>query len=817
MPSSHPPAATLHSDEAAAPRAVASGGLDVADAAYASLFAALAVWSWVGICLAEAGRFYLSWLIMLAAPASALAAASAWRSLRTGGRRTASPSTIVAIVAVTALASWLAARPGEFLVDGDDGSVYLNIGRGLARHHALIHPEPLLDLMPPSDWEGVFWRERYPPRVFNLFPGGIQVYPGTNAVQPNFFHLFPVWVAIADVIGGPRASYYVSPVFSVVAIVAFWLLTRALASALVATLASLLLLANLAQIWFARVPTTEIMAQAFTLSGVYFAVCCYRRPEATLGVLCAAAFGLAAFVRVDVLMFVTPLVVGFAFLVALERRWARPWTWCAVMLAVLTAHAVVHAVLVSAPYTERILFHLTHSRSVTMASRLLPPLVLAAGAVALLLSKRFRGSLWAGRAAVSVFVVILAAAAYRIWPQVTSGFLLMLMSPLGVGLALAGAVLWLVDDRSPPTLLVIGLLLTSALVYGESVRDRSNMPMLLRRFVPVVLPLSALAVGMLIDRVWRRGVIWRVVAMAGWAALVAIWMSHARPLIGATPMVGVHEQIARLAAGLPDAAIVVTDQTTPSHFGLSLHGSFQRDVLWVRPTASTAAVLERLARRAARPLVIARGPSGPAEGVLTGRDLVGFTLSPARVETLQMTQMEATADRLPSAIVTRASTIEFYIARPREATAWPATVEIGAADLSARLDGFYDAEQMGEASARWTRDQAQMQLPRLQPVAHATLVLRLAAPRAATMPSPLMHVSLDGVEIGVTPALGPGFQLAEMPLPGWSLTRLTAGPSVLTLSTPTFVPAEHGMGGDTRQLGAVVDWIRLVNSLDDAR
>jgi hypothetical protein len=80
-----------------------------------------------------------------------------------------------------------------------------------------------------------------------------------------------------------------------------------------------------------------------------------------------------------------------------------------------------------------------------------------------------------------------------------------------------------------------------------------------------------------------------------------------------------------------------------------------------------------------------------------------------------------------------------------------------------------------------------------------------------------MHVSLDGVEIGVTPALGPGFQLVEMPLPSWSLTRLTAGPSVLTLAVPTFVPAEHGMGSDTRQLGAVVDWIRLVNSLDDTR
>ena len=42
-------------------------GLERADAAYAAVFAALAVWSWVGIGLAEAGRFRASWLLVLAA------------------------------------------------------------------------------------------------------------------------------------------------------------------------------------------------------------------------------------------------------------------------------------------------------------------------------------------------------------------------------------------------------------------------------------------------------------------------------------------------------------------------------------------------------------------------------------------------------------------------------------------------------------------------------------------------------------------------------------------------------------------------------
>ena len=781
----------------------------MADAAYAAVFAAVAVWSWVGIVLAEAGRFHASWLFGLAVPASVVAAACAWRAIRASGRRRTSARAVAALAAVAACAAALSARPGEFLVDGNDGSVYLGIGRSLIRHHALIHPEPLLDLVPTSDWGAVFLRDRYPPHVFNLFPGGIQLYPGVNAVQPNFFHLFPVWLAMADIASGTHAPYYVSPLFSVVAIVGFWLLARALTTPLAATLASLLLVANLAQVWFARVPTTEVMAQAFTLSGVYFALLCYRRPGVTTGVLAAMAFGLACFIRVDMLAFSIPAVVCFLGVVAVERRWSSPWTWCALILAGMVAHAVAHALLVSTPYTDRLLYHAFLGRSVTAGSRILPPLVLAAGAIAFVLSRRARGSGVASRLSVLVFVAILGGAAYRIWPQVTGGYLVMLMNPLGVGLVLAGAVVWIGGDRSAPTLLILGLLLTSALVYGESVRDRTTMPTLFRRFVPVILPLSALCIGILIDRLWRRGTPWRLAVTMAWAVLVVLWASDAGPLMAATPMRGVHSEIARLAARLPTDVIVVTDQTTPSHFGLSLSRTFRRDVLWVTPTADTARALERLARRTSRPLMIARVPTETTLGVLTGRELIGFDLSPPRIETLRMTEVQPTIDRLPSTMVEREVTIEWYTARLREATAVPGPAEIGAGDLASRIGGFYEPETMGEASARWTREQAQVQLLRMPAIERATLVLRLAAPRPASMAPPVVRVALDGVEIGTTSALGAGFQLVEIPVPEQSRARLTSGSSVLTLTVPTFVPAEHGMGADWRQLGVVVDWVRV--------
>src|SRR5688572_17266277 len=109
-------------------------GVDLADAAYAAVFAAGAVWSWVGIVLAEAGRFHASWLLALAVPSSVVAAVGAWRAIRATALRRWSAGAIAALVAVAASAAALSARPGEFLVDGADGSVYLSIGRSLVRH-----------------------------------------------------------------------------------------------------------------------------------------------------------------------------------------------------------------------------------------------------------------------------------------------------------------------------------------------------------------------------------------------------------------------------------------------------------------------------------------------------------------------------------------------------------------------------------------------------------------------------------------------------------------------------------------------------------
>jgi len=776
---------------------------DTLDRVAASVFAALAAWSWIGITLAEVGRFRAAWLAV-AAPISLAVAAYVWRRVAPVARVPA--SALGAFLLVVVATAVLVARPAEYLVDGSDGSVYLNIGRSLVTHGALAFPDPVLDLIPADRWETLIERERHPPRVFNLFPGGIQVQPGVNVVQPNFFHLYPVWLGIAEIAGGTRAPYYVSPISGVLALALFWLLARQLTSGFIATLASVLLMVNFGQIWFARVPTTEVMTEVLLAGGTLFLIALHRGAPPVVGALAGAAFGLAAFTRIDVIVLVLPVVIVAVAAVWIQGRWHRGWTWCVMALALTGGHAAAHAWLVSSLYTERIIFHMVFGRSVGTLSRVLPPLLLAAAVGAFLATRWLRGSALAAKVPWVVFGLLLAVALIRIAPQVADGPLAVILTPPGIVLVLVGVAVWLYDDRSWPAIVIAGLLLLSILVYGESARERAMLPMPLRRYVPVVLPFAALVIGALIHRAWLRGAAWRVAGMGIWATLVGLWTSDGRAVASIAPMQHAHAEVARLSAAVPADALIVADRSTPSHLALSLWGTFGRDVVFVRPLPGTAGALGTLSQTSRRRLVIMKGVGQTGLGA---RDVAGLTLSPRRVETLHLTPIETTADRLPRAVAPQDVAIDLYEAQPAEPRALPLLVEVGDGDLSIAVDGLHGSELMGTAHARWTGPSARLILPQLTASGEGLLTLRVAAPRPAGIEGPRIAVRLDDRTIGETVPVGPGFMEVAVPLPADVMETLSRRPVEITLTSPTFVPAEHGMGDDRRPLGVALDWVRV--------
>lgn len=782
---------------------------DRLDAAYAALIAALAGFTWAALLLAEVGAFSRPALVGIAVPAAL--AAGWWALVSTRAVAGAVPARDVGLLVSLLVASavWLG-RPAEPLLEGNDATAYLNAGRSLARHGALVHREPLLDLVDTEDWDAVLDRELHPPRVFNLFPGSLQVVPGVPEARPGFFHLNAVWIGAAELLAGGRAAYYVPWLSGLLTLAAFWMLARRVVSVVPATLGAALLASNVAFHWFSRVTMAEMPAAALVLAGLSFAVRLTRPAPAATAILAGACFGLAAFARIDVLLFVVPVVVGYVAILAVEHPGRREWRWMAVALAATAVHAVLHAATIAGLYADRVAYHMVRARSVSTASRVLPPVLVVLGLAAWLLSRR-GGARWVAHAVGAMFALGVAAAFVRIGPRWLDGALPLLLTPAGTALALVGVVVWLARDRTAPTLLLVGVWIASMLVYAESARDFGLVPWTLRRYVPVVLPISVLAMAVLAHQAWRAGGLLRAGAMAMMVALTATFGMRGTAVTSGDALGDLHRPMAAVADTLLPDAVVVTDITTPSHFGVSLYGTFGRSVLFVSPSDATARVLRTLAERLEahrRPLVVAVAPDAADARGLAAADLVGLELAGPRLHTVQVTTLEAAVDRIPQTAERTERRIAIYTARVRPPVAVPMTFEIGENDVTLRGMGFHDTELMGSAYARWTNRVAALHLPQLAPLAGARLLLRLAAPRPDGHEPPTVSVALDGRSLSAVGPVIPVFEVYEVSLPDWALESMAGKATVLSLQSPTFSPAASG-SSDSRQLGVAVDWARV--------
>jgi hypothetical protein len=508
---------------------------DTIDTAFTRLFTLVALGSWVGFTLAEFGFYRPLWLA--GGVGAGLAMPWWWSRARDGSSGPADrpgPWHVPSLVVWIGLAFVLMAKPGEYVVNGSDGSVYLNIGRAIARHGGVTFDEPVLGTLAPADRAALLERGRGAIPVYDLFPGGMQADLEGTRVRPNFFHLLPVWIANLEMIAGPKAGYYVSPFFGVLSVVTVWLLGRGLSSLTAANVAAGLLCVNFSEVWFARLQTSEMLTQSLVLAGLYFTLATARSSQRG-GILAGAAFGLAACARIDVLFLVSPIVVACLVMVMLARSWSPAWTAMAITFGVITSQAIAHAVVIATPYTLRVLDYAFGGRSVSFLGLALPLAVLLAGALVWITWRRGTrtGSRWLLRAA---GVVAGGLVVWRLGPDLPGGYLSMLVTPIGIIAALAGLVWLLRDEASPERALVAGVFLASVLVYTESVRDPTGMPLLFRRFVPVAVPAAMLMTGYLVARLAAPGG-WRRVVAFVLPVLIAIpAVGQIRPLLAAAPM-----------------------------------------------------------------------------------------------------------------------------------------------------------------------------------------------------------------------------------------------------------------------------------------
>jgi hypothetical protein len=395
--------------------------------------------------------------------------------------------------------------------------------------------------------------------------------PATGQIVPQFYHLWPALLATSWNLRGWGGVTNTTPLVAVVAVMLVVVLARrvTMASGRAAGIASLgaavvagaVLAPNMLQVWQAKYPTAEILAQllftAATLALVISIQTRWRWPAGIAGLL----VGIGLLERADAILLVFMLVGLGAALWVLRRFDARGW-WGAVGLALLLPYGLWQAYGPAKSYTISAT-HLSLTKvvgvigAVVLAALVLRPLgrPLAARINALVESRR--AQVWLGLAVAAVVGALFGLAiirpsfgqdfvpynngpiirsydeqnAYRLaWFLTWPGWLLML-----AGVALVALRRW----RASAWAIALPLLLLLPVYMWHS----RNSPWLMwwgRRFVSstlvgiailVALATAWLAVSWLMMRRARAiGVIAGVAAVAGAAWMAGTGVSQSLPV-----------------------------------------------------------------------------------------------------------------------------------------------------------------------------------------------------------------------------------------------------------------------------------------------
>lgn len=829
---------------ALAGQAAENRSLDWPLVAFVAVTGAAIVVGWAATTLAISGWFSLPALALLVAASASVLGIFLWRQ-----RRAPLPPLAphgwqeLALGALLIVAALLYFRPHEYVLGGNDAGSYVNIANQIARTGNIVSVDEWTAFLGEHRTvtlreQPAYWLTRY-----LQFLGWYIDDANPARTVPQFFPFHPALQAVGVGLAGPAGALYVTPLWGVLNIAALYFLARRLFDKNVALTASLFLTVTTTQIFFARYPTTEPLTMLLVFAALLAFQVIWDEPDAPWpwGLLGGAALGAALLTRIDL-----PLVLAifiFGMLVRWwQRRWSRTWKVFAAVLALLTLQMAWVVWQINWPYfynTYSAIGSLLRADSTVIAAAGLA-LLLALGVMTLLRPAALvqRAAQWtvhpALRWGLAVAVVLLSLYAYFLrplveppreylsWPENTVGLVLngetwvrmgWYLTPFGLFLATVGLALIFVRGALPRMTVVLGVGVLTTLQYLYNILNAHYHIYAMRRYVPIVIPMLLLfaAVGALAFPMLRRR--WITYSVRGLcvAGLAVGLLYQARFVLPQQDFKGVLAQVQALDASLDPAAIVLFAEPAAGIFadtiGTPLRFIAGREVATARPdqpqtAAFLAALLARAGTTGQRVQLLANAPVSDSvrENVV---------ILPASVYTVTSDMLMNTYVGYPSERQPVLHAIEIYDVLPPaaaggQAGAGDVLVDLGTLDAAYIGSGFYGDEPIpGAPSMRWTAGEAQLHLP-VTGAEHGQVDVRAMIYRPEGVPAYPVRVTLDGAVLGEFVPTGDWqtFSFSATVAAGTGTTAL------LTFTTEAFVPAAVGAGGDARELGFLLDWVR---------
>ena len=778
--------------------------------------------AWLALVLAELGLFRLEALLALVAAGVLIGVLANRARWRRSGRPRVDRSTLTAAAGFGLLllaGAVLYLPPYEAVISGGDGSVYISFGRKIAETGRLEFEDDLVSRLPNGVRRGIFENPSPDAGVSGRhprFPGGLRIPDiGEPSVTAGFSPLFPVLTALFHEVGSIQGALFVAPFFAVLSLGGLFLLAAHIGGPWTGGLTAVLTLALLPQIWFARFPLPEMVAQCLVMSGLLAWLVALRDDAPRWAVAAGWFLGLAGLAKVDLSLLLMVSLAAYCAWQCLARPAHRgrylphlliPFGLVFLQnLAHYLAYASHYRPYVAHLIRTSVLGELWPTGSVGLAAGLLLLALTAAAGTALALRsprpvvRRVCGV---------VLVVLLALYAYN-YVATRSGHL-------------PETVVWLSWYVSWPVLLLAVPGFATLLGPGRAVRARGpEGPVLLfvvfavvalqylydplesglqirsmRRYVPVVLPLLMLSAALGVVGGLRRmpGRFRAGLALAVVLVLVDLVARPALALVRQPLWKGAVAETERMARLFPENAVVLMGRELGlSHIPTSLAYLHDLDTVLVQdgdPRSPRMGEAVDIWLAAGRPVFV----------VFSDWDDFSFFAPALELDYVESTNFDVLLPERTRSHALR-DTVKvsagFHVFRVGRNDAKRTAIDVGnpAHDVFFTLRGFHlPARHLGgDGTYRWTGSEASLVLPH-----GGEVELTVAGGRPAGVPPAELSVWADERVLVEGRVLTGAPETLSLDVPDGP------DPVVLRIESTVVQPSELGVADDPRELGVRV-------------
>ncbi|WP_214041221.1 hypothetical protein [Methanoculleus sp.] len=216
----------------------------------------------------------------------------------------------ISLISIFGLALVLLALfpPAEWLIGTWDCGVYMNNGVNIARTGSIVVHDPLISAVNQDAVFATHGTHCFAP-----------IDPKKGEFIPLLYHLFPVWIAIFYSVFGILGVTYVAPFFGMMGILSVFMVARQITNWNVAFIGSLLLSLNFVQLFFSRTPYTEVMVQFLIFSGMFAFIIYKECLNNKFAVISAITLSLSLLVRIDSYILLIPFF-GYYFYLKLSNN-----------------------------------------------------------------------------------------------------------------------------------------------------------------------------------------------------------------------------------------------------------------------------------------------------------------------------------------------------------------------------------------------------------------------------------------------------------------------------------------------------------------